>query len=547
MLHQQHNQKQQTKKPYRANLQMGKSLRGLFPMGSVSSLSPAILALTALVATSTPVQALQIHFDYATGTSSNVIASFEMAANILEDFLADNITLNIEVAMVDFATEFGDGQNGTEDYTTVLGMAIPTFWEPDNGFEGFQTALVNDVTSDDDERAVQHLQDMDVAQYISDNNYQMTITQANAKALGIDTSSSTAAYDGQIRINSNPVNDTYGWDYTLNYNEGQTGDYDFHYVSVALHEIAHVLGFSSGIDNSGWQAVNEGSNTPANSTTSNQFMALDAYRINKQGKLDVKSVKNPNAKRYFSIDSGTTKLAEFSTGVDGDGSQASHWKNKNFYNGEEALGIMDPSLGAGQRAQISTLDFTAFDAIGWDLADVYWDDNCSSVSECSDKSASNIEDGLGVDPNIVDDLTDLIAAIDGVNNVDELMTYLNDESLGDLIDDIQYDSWDDLNMTALALDAETEALFASLSSSGSSFNAHQSLLYGWYWWGWQGFNEAEFSGAEFPLPTFLANNAEINQNSVTSIPEPGTIAGSISVGLLALKTRRKRSESKSST
>jgi len=46
----------------------------------------------------------------------------------------------------------------------------------------------------------------------------------------------------------------------------------------------------------------------------------------------------------------------------GDGYQASHWQNQN-----EILGIMDPTIALGERMQISDLDLTALDVIGWDL------------------------------------------------------------------------------------------------------------------------------------------------------------------------------------
>ena len=66
---------------------------------------------------------------------------------------------------------------------------------------------------------------------------------------------------------------------------------------------------------------------------------------------------------HFLVDGGITSLATFSTGVNfGDGYENSHWKDyMNF-------GIMDPTVAKGELLDITYLDLTAMDVIGWDLA-----------------------------------------------------------------------------------------------------------------------------------------------------------------------------------
>ena len=80
-----------------------------------------------------------------------------------------------------------------------------------------------------------------------------------------------------------------------------------------------------------------------------------------KGKIDLSTGGNP----YFSIDGGATNLANFASGAytdfNGDGYQASHWKNGS------GVGIMNPILGAGERKDISSLDLKAMDVIGWDI------------------------------------------------------------------------------------------------------------------------------------------------------------------------------------
>jgi hypothetical protein len=65
---------------------------------------------------------------------------------------------------------------------------------------------------------------------------------------------------------------------------------------------------------------------------------------------------------YFSLDTGTTANGLFSTGrANGDGQQASDWKDN------LGIGIMDPTLAAGELALITMNDLRAFDAMGYTL------------------------------------------------------------------------------------------------------------------------------------------------------------------------------------
>jgi hypothetical protein len=489
MLQQKNNQNQSTNKPDREALKTGKSLQGLFPMGSCKYLAPLALAFTALIGTSNPVQAVNIHFDYASGTDVKVREGFEMAANIWEVLLADETDVRIEVAMVDFAGEFG------QDYNNVLGLALPEFWDLE--FYEFEDALAADATSGDDATAVANL---DLSQV--ENDYDMILTQANAKALGLYDGSSTA-YDGKIRINNQ-----FQWDYALDPNTGSTGAEQFHFLSVALHEIAHVLGFTSGLDSNEWMAKNdiELSNTPEAQTTIGQFTALDAFRYDKKGNLNVEEVTNPGHQRFFSLD-GTTNIAEFSTGINGDGYQASHWKNDKFWNPKtnsvkvsESLGIMDPAFSMGERGEISGFDLTALDVIGWDLTG-------------------------------------------------------ND--------------WNDLNMTGLATQAQQSATISVFQDILEQFAAEQGLAW-WWWWmpgGWWAVDEAESlrnamadngsgaadngSGADdiSEMLAYAATAESFPPSSLpnaASVPEPGSTAALIGVGLLGLSSLRQRREKNSS-
>ena len=73
---------------------------------------------------------------------------------------------------------------------------------------------------------------------------------------------------------------------------------------------------------------------------------------------------------YFSIDGGQSQVlgnSLMSTGVrNGDGRQASHFKDSPA--NVPQLGVLDPTSGYGQMQEITALDLTAFDVIGWTTA-----------------------------------------------------------------------------------------------------------------------------------------------------------------------------------
>jgi uncharacterized repeat protein (TIGR01451 family) len=125
-----------------------------------------------------------------------------------------------------------------------------------------------------------------------------------------------------------------------------------------------MLGFTSGVD------ILDGNSPPVNGPFSDvQFTFVsgkDLFRFSDDSVDQDAGVIDWTADtraKYFSVDGGATDLGGFSTGrTFGDGRQASHWKD------DRGLGIMDPTVGAGESPQITALDLRLFDVIGWDLA-----------------------------------------------------------------------------------------------------------------------------------------------------------------------------------
>jgi len=208
----------------------------------------------------------------------------------------------------------------------------------------------------------------------------LNMTRAVGKALGMDTTSSSL--DGYILFSnlSNQSGVSWSYDYTRS-SAAPSNSLDF--LSTAIHEIGHILGFVSGIDQPGWlnNVINWGTATYNGVTyTSTDYInsldpiikntnPLDLFRksasiVGWQG-VDDMSYGSRGGDKYFSIDSGRTSIASFATGADtglgGDGYQASHWK-------AGISSIMAPTLKTGQRANVSATDLRAMDVIGWDVA-----------------------------------------------------------------------------------------------------------------------------------------------------------------------------------
>ena len=181
----------------------------------------------------------------------------------------------------------------------------------------------------------------------ANNNQFLSLTSANARALGWDPGNTTYT-DATISFSS-----SFAWDFDPSDGVG-AGLQDF--VGVTIHEMGHALGFVSGVDDVDYYITN-----PLDIDPYAVFGTLDLFRYSAPGTLDL----GVGDASYFSLDGGVTSLGSFSTGSlanGGDGRQASHWKDN------LGLGIMDPTANpAGQVNTPTTLDLTAFDAIGWNL------------------------------------------------------------------------------------------------------------------------------------------------------------------------------------
>lgn len=180
------------------------------------------------------------------------------------------------------------------------------------------------------------------------NNNNLSLTYANAKALGLRSGKDTSS-DGFITFNSY-------YDSSFVFNEsGPIGVSQVSFLAVAIHEIGHQLGFISGVDDLDYG--------PGQAEDSYLFTPLDLYRKSSIGNKLVNDMSADNREKDYVLD-GQTILGKFSRGVNlGDGWQASHWEH--HVDLASRYGIMDPRALRGQFYRETPLDVTALNTVGW--------------------------------------------------------------------------------------------------------------------------------------------------------------------------------------
>ena len=320
-------------------------------------------------------QALTFNFTAPSNIDPNALAGFTSAGNLWSSYFTDNVTVNISVGFSSLGSSILAQTSSTQSFFS---------------YDAVHTALSADVTSVLDATAVANLQAGPALQFVTNNssgavvldkdslptdqnannNRFLVLTSANAKALGLTT---TGTSDASITFSSDF---TYDFDRSNGINGGT-----FDFVGLAAHEIGHALGFVSGVDTVDYYSgPTTGLNSAGQRVTAQDlngsavFNTLDLFRYSSASITQVAgfgkvmdltqgTIGAQDVPKFFSVDGGATNMGAFSTGpYDGDGRQASHWKDN------QGLGIMDPTAAPGELLQITGNDLNAFDAIGWNLA-----------------------------------------------------------------------------------------------------------------------------------------------------------------------------------
>jgi len=183
------------------------------------------------------------------------------------------------------------------------------------------------------------------------------ILRANQKALGI-LGPSDPTYnspDGKIEFNT-----LFNFDYRGNVVDPSKMDFQ----TVAAHEIGHLLGFTSDVDDFDF-------NVSSAASLTDDLTTLDMFRFNAN--------ELPTAANFttalrelrpgqsaFTYDL-TNKYAMSTGALTGDGHQASHWQDDQDPTGSgQLIGIMDPTLSFGTIETVQDSDLRAMELIGYD-------------------------------------------------------------------------------------------------------------------------------------------------------------------------------------
>lgn len=315
--------------------------------------SPFIFLLVWFSLMANPASALTILINPGTQLTANsdALAAFGRAAQEWSSMITNNVTIYVDADLSNAFTNSNtigasgytsytqDGSDINLNYTTVRNAMAARSSRPGDSILAYlpTTGTVKANTPSG----------------TTLDSSTIGVVRANQRVLGLLGSGDTQA-DGIITFNSN---------FTFDYNRADgvdPGKVDFQ--TAAAHELGHLLGFLSDVDD----FVNY-----AGTITSDNLTTLDLFRFAAANKPTTPEEFQTSARELNygveSVISDVNSNYALSTGSFpfGDGNQASHWKDDSITG--DLIGIMDPTLANGFFEIVGAADLRAMELIGYDV------------------------------------------------------------------------------------------------------------------------------------------------------------------------------------
>jgi hypothetical protein len=272
--------------------------------------------------------------------------AFIIAANRWEAVIATPITVVIDV---DFGPTFFGQPYGDPDILGQTGTISAV-----GPYSDLRQRLINGASTPAETQLYDALPATQVpieTNGVTSNLTSARVTRPNARALGIVPDITNP---GSVPLNQGDAGIGFNSAFPFDFNpddgivSNQT-DFD----SVATHEIGHALGF---VSNSGGQ--NAGTAVaiwdlfrfrPATATSLATFTT--APRVMSIGGDQV--YFNSQLSTFATLELGLSTGGPNPSSSTGDGRQSSHWRDDSLLSTRPYIGIMDPTIGDGERKQLS--------------------------------------------------------------------------------------------------------------------------------------------------------------------------------------------------